>query len=245
MDPFANLEMHKSEFTKNDMLIYAAVMENPERVTYISTSKLAEICGVSQSAISRFVRTLGYDRYQDFRSDITAWVAQQHVSEDPNRLFYFERLEQLMTAAEQVLTDEYLRELTDYLLSFDTIYATGIGKSLEPAKLLYHLLRKTDRYVRVIPLDSLIETADHMFENELIIVFSVSGQAQIMERIDKTRGKILLVTTNVAHAYQDKVDRTVVLPFIPPDPELCSVSPVLFDVFVELLVNYASKALAQ
>ena len=39
------------------------------------------------------------------------------------------------------------------------------------------------------------------------------------------------------------VDRTVVLPFLPPDPETCSVSPVLFDVFVELLVSYMSDEL--
>jgi hypothetical protein len=53
----------------------------------------------------------------------------------------------------------------------------------------------------------------------------------------------MLVTTNVSHSYQDVVDRTVVLPFLPPDPETCSVSPILFDVFVELLVQYMESAM--
>jgi DNA-binding MurR/RpiR family transcriptional regulator len=133
------MELHKPQFTKNDTLIYEAVMRAPEQVTYLSTNKLAEACGVSQPALSRFVKTLGYARYQDFRSDITAWVAQQHVSEDPNRLFYFEQIERLVRATEQVLTDEYMRDLAHYVLGFDCIFATGIGKSLYPAMLLQGL----------------------------------------------------------------------------------------------------------
>lgn len=244
MDPITNMERHKPEFTKNDLLIYSTIMANPEQVSYRTTSKLAEACGVSQSALSRFVRTLGYERYQDFRSDITSWVAQQQISEDPERLFYFERMERLMRAAEQVLTDKLMRELTTYVLGFDRIFATGIGKSLEPARLLQHLLRKTQTFTHVAPTDVLKETADHMGENDLLIVFSVSGQGEVMEPATYTAGKILLVTTNVAHAYQDKVDRTLVLPFLPPDPETCPVSPILFDAFVELLASYISTELA-
>jgi hypothetical protein len=33
----------------------------------------------------------------------------------------------------------------------------------------------------------------------------------------------------------------VVLPYLPPDPEDSSVSPVLFDIFVELLDKYIAK----
>lgn len=243
MDPIQNMELHKPQFTKNDLLIYEAVMHEPEQVTYQSTNMFAQTCGVSQPALSRFVKTLGYARYQDFRSDITAWVARQHVSSDPNRLFYFERLERLMRAAEEVLTDETMRDLARYVLSFDRIFATGIGKSLHPAQLLQGLSRKLRIFMHVCTSDMLHESADHMEEGDLLVVFSVSARGEIMDRAKDCQGKILLVTTNVAHEYQDVVDRTVVLPFLPPDPELCSVSPVLFDVFVELLVSYLSDEL--
>ena len=36
----------------------------------------------------------------------------------------------------------------------------------------------------------------------------------------------------------EKIDRSVVLPYSTCDPEASSVSPVLFDIFVELLVEY-------
>ena len=75
------------------------------------------------------------------------------------------------------------------------------------------------------------------------LVFSVSAQAEVMDCVKGTQGKVMLVTTSVSHPYQSIVDRTVVLPFLPPDPETCSVSPVLFDVFVELLVQCIESAM--
>lgn len=245
MDPIQAMELHKAEFTKNDQQIYETIMANPDQVSYQSITKLAEACGVSQSALSRFVKTIGYARYQDFRSDLTAWTAQQHVSQDPNRLFYFEQLERLLAASEQVLTGRYMQELAQYVMGFDQIFATGIGKSFQPALLLQALARKARIFVHDCPSDMLHESADHMGENDLIIVFSVSARGEIMERVRGRQGKVMLVTTNAGHAYQDVVDRTVVLPFLPPDPETCPVSPVLMDVFVELLVSYIINALTE
>lgn len=242
MDPIQAMEQHKAEFTKNDQQIYETVMANPDQVTYQSTTKLAEICGVSQSALSRFIKTIGYVRYQDFRSDMTAWIAQQRVSQDPDRLFYFEQLERLLAASERLLTDSYLKDLAQYVWGFDRIFVTGIGKSAHPGLLLQSLARKMNVFVHCCPLDMLKEYADHMGENDLLIVFSDSAQAEVMEPASASNGRILLVTTNASHAYADVVDRTVVLPFLPPDPETCSVSPILMDVFVELLVSYISDS---
>ena len=71
MNPLQLMEMHRSDFTPNDLVIYQAILENPDQVVYKTTSRLAEDCGVSQPALSRFVKTLGYNRYQDFRADVS------------------------------------------------------------------------------------------------------------------------------------------------------------------------------
>ncbi len=235
MNPFLIMEQHKDNFTQNDLRIYQAILEKPEQVTYQSTSKLAEILGVSQPALTRFIKGLGYARYQDFRSDITAYLAKRNNAKDASRISYFERLEQLLKEAEQVLTDEYMDDLASLVLSSKRICASGIMKSAAPAFLLQALMRKHDCFVEPVLLDSLQDTADHLTMDDLLILFSVSAQETLMEKITGSDAKILLVTTNAAHNYQEIVTRTVVLPYLPPDPEVCPVSPVLFSVFAELL----------
>lgn len=235
MDPFTNMEMHKSSFTQNDQRIYEAITANPQQVTYLSTNKLAEKLGVSQPALTRFIKMLGYQKYQDFRSDITGWLARREVTGTSERLSYFERMEHLIKEAENVLTDDLITDTANYILKADRIFASGIGKSINPAWLMQALFRKNDCFVTPCLLDSLSELADHAGANDLFVIFSVSAQKEIMDRIKSTSANILLITCNAAHNYQNSVSRTVVLPFLPPDPELCSVSPVLFDMFVELL----------
>lgn len=241
MDPFTNMELHKSSFTQNDQRIYEAILAKPEQVTYQSTNKLAENLGVSQPALTRFIKMLGYQKYQDFRSDITTWLARREVTETSTRMSYFERMELLIREAEKVLTDDYINDIARYILQADRVYAAGIGKSLNPARLMQALFRKNDCFVYACEFDMLNDVADHMGKDDLMIVFSVSAQPEVMDRVMNTPGSILLVTCNAGHRYQDAVSRTVVIPYLPPDPELCSISPVLFDMFVELLDNAITR----
>lgn len=81
MTPLQIMEAHLADFTPNDLLVYHAIRENPAQVTYKTISCLASDGGVSQPALSRFVKTLGYNRYQDFCSDLTTWLALQSEQE--------------------------------------------------------------------------------------------------------------------------------------------------------------------
>ena len=91
MNPLQNMELHKNQFTPNDLLIYNTIMQSPSRVTHMTTSVLAAECGVSQPALSRFIKSLGYDRYQNFRADLISWLAQQAEQDEvgANHLGYF------------------------------------------------------------------------------------------------------------------------------------------------------------
>ncbi len=245
MNPFLSMEQHKDAFTKNDQKIYEAILQNPEQITYMSTSKFAEKCKVSQPAVTRFVKNIGYAKFQDFRSDVTMWVAQQNVPKDSNRLYYFERMEQLLSEAEKVLTDDLLRDLAKYILSFDRIFAVGMGKSMHPALLLQSLTRKEDLFVHTCDLEMLHEYADHLKKTDVLVIFSVSAQPDILKRIEGTEGKVLLITTTAPKRSNKYIDRVVTLPYLPPDPEASSISPILFNMFVELLVSYMEKELNQ
>lgn len=240
MNPFQRMEAHKEAFTPNDLILYHAILENPDQVVYKTTSRLSEDCGVSQPALSRFVKTLGYNRYQDFRADVSTWLAVQaeQTVQGSNHTGYFHRLYQLLQNSEKLLTPTYLQELAQYINSHANVYTTGLAKSFQPAQLFEILMRKKRRIVRAIPNDFLSETVAYMEDDDLLILFSVSGHSEIMQSIQHATGKIMLITANPYPAFAEKIDRSVVLPYSTSDPEASSVSPVLFDIFVELLIEY-------
>lgn len=240
MNPVQLMEQHKEQFTPNDLLIYKTIMKNPAHIVRTTVSTLAEECGVSQPALSRFVKGLGYARFQDFRTDFSMWLVQQADMEasESHQLGYFYKLYQVLNEAEALLTDEYMKELTAYIGRFDRIYASGIGKSFHAAELLETLSRKNGQTIHAVRLDFLEELSDFMGGNDLLIVFSVSGRSTIMREATRTNRKVLLVTANPLYDYKEKIDRAILMPYIMPDPETSSVSPVLFDIFSELLVSY-------
>ena len=243
MNPLQKMEIHKDQFTPNDLLIYNTITQDPSHIIHMTTSALAKKCGVSQPALSRFIKGLGYDRYQNFRADLISWLAQQAEQDDldTNHLGYFNQLYDLLHEAELLLTRDFMTELAGYVDQFDHIYASGMSKSYQPAHLLETLLRKNKRYVQAVHSDALEELTDFMDKNDLLIIFSVSAQSAILKNAIRTSGHILLITANPHSNYEKQVDRTIVLPFIPPSPETSSVSPVLFSVFVELLASFISR----
>lgn len=243
MNPLQLMEKHKNQFTPNDMLIYKTISKNPSRIMHMTTSVLAEECGVSQPALSRFVKGLGYNRYQDFRADLISWLAQKTEQDalGTNHLGYFNTLYQLLQEAELLLTGEYMQQLAHYINGFDQVFASGMAKSYQPAALLETLMRKNRRNMHAVSRDSLLELCDYMNDNDLLIIFSVSAKADIMEHAIRANGKVMLVTANPNPDYQEVLDKLVILPYIPPEPETSSVSPILFDIFVELLVSYIAQ----
>lgn len=240
MNPFQLMELHKDQFTPNDLLIYETIMKNPALIVRTTTSKLAEECGVSQPALSRFVKSLGYAKYLDFRTDISTWLAQQADIEasSSQHLGYFHKLYQVLNQAEQLLTHDYMKELASQINRYDHIYASGIGKSYHAAELLEILSRKYGRGIHALRQDYLNELNDFMGENDLLIIFSVSGRSPILHTAARTNGKVLLVTTNPLHDCKESIRHTVLLPYVMPDPETSSISPVLFDIFAEMLIPY-------
>lgn len=234
------MEQNKSDFTPNDMLIYQKISENPGGVVQMTTSALAEACGVSQPALTRFVKGLGYNRYQDFRTDLIAWLAEQRTREMPDdeHLEYFTVFYQLLQETEKILTDDYMRSLAEYINKFNRVYATGVSKSFQPASLLEILMLKTGRFFHAMPSDYISELSDAMTDDDLIIIFSVSAKHTPFQSLSGTQGKILLVTANPSHPFKGVIDNQVLLPYIQPSPEESAVSPVLFDMFVEILCKY-------
>ena len=243
MDIMEVMATRRSSFTPNDELIYQQVTSDPEAVATLTTTALAQRCGVSQPALTRFVKSLGYARYQGFRASLISWLTEQHLSQAPTdgRLAYFSRFGQGLSQLESLLTDAFMSDLASYISSFDRVFATGVAKSMQPARLLEQLMVKSGRIVQAFDSGYLAEVTDAMTDRDLMIVFSVGQRQGAFSTLVDSSGKVLLCTATAEGPLGEVADRMIVFPSASRNPEEGSVSPIMFDMFVELLVAYLMR----
>ena len=124
------------------------------------------------------------------------------------------------------------------LNQFEHVYAVGISKSHHPALLLEQLLIKANKPFRAIEIGLLNEICDAMSERDLIMVFSLSQRHSSFHSLEGTAGTIFLVTATPTGPLSKIADRQIVFPSVTLNPEESALSPIVFDMFVELLTQY-------
>lgn len=66
------LNSHGSKDSNYNIAMY--IQNNIEEIPLLNTTQLAERSYVSQATVSRFVRSLNYDTYSDFKDDIIRYL---------------------------------------------------------------------------------------------------------------------------------------------------------------------------
>ena len=243
MDVMERMSAHREHFTPNDQLIYQRIASSPESVASLTTSVLAEQCGVSQPALTRFVKAIGYERYQDFRTDLVAWLTARNARRprEEGHLPYFGVVHRELAELELLLTDDYLQDLATYINSFERVFATGVTKSFHPAQLLQQLTIKTARHIDAFEIGLIDEICDALGSHDLIIAFTLSQRNPLWQVLESTEAKLLLVTATPAGPLSRLADRQVVFPTVAANAEESAISPVMFDAFAEILVSYLAR----
>lgn len=241
MNPLLLMESTKSNFSPSELAIYELIRKQPSLVTHLSTTALAEKAGVSQPTLTRFVKKqLGYKRYQDFRFDFINWLS---TNSDTNteKNDYFTRLEQLLKQTQAILNEDLMIDIIDYITKSERIFVTGSAKSYLSAKLFETLMRKMGAFTTSYSTDFLDDAVTYLNKNDLMIIFSASGNTSFIKKIVDIEARKFLITGNANSEYATSMDKILVLPSLTGDWEYDSISPILFDVFTELLVMHYAK----
>lgn len=241
MNPFLVMEAAKENFSPSELAIYSIIKKQPSLVTHLTTTALAEKAGVSQPTLTRFVKKqLGYARYQDFRFDFINWLSTES-DEETEQNDYFSRLEKLIKITQTVLNEQVMTELVEFISKSNHIFVTGSAKSYLSAKLFETLMRKMGIMVTSYSPDFLDDAVSYLQPENTMITFSASGNSSFIEKIIAIDSRKILITANPHSKYKKSFDKVIVLPTITGDWEYDSISPILFDVFTELLVTYYAK----
>ena len=64
------ITLHYADLTQNSRRLADYLLLNPEKVLIMSTNEIAEVCSVSKTSVSRFIRRLGYADHLSLRNEL-------------------------------------------------------------------------------------------------------------------------------------------------------------------------------
>lgn len=236
--------------------IARVMLENINQLSDIPIGKMAEMCAVSKSTISKFVRELGYEDYMEFKAEafgqrkkeiyikgantvnITDYILKEGMEQYLKTLFYdihymIESLDQ--KKIEQVVTDihEY-REIASF----------GEGYSETAAMNLQHKMTFYRKFVYTTPNDRMQDQyIGKAGKGTLLLIFSNSGRYLNVHQesegtrkkncFDETDAKVILFTSNKEMEKDPRVDLCISWRY----SDKVQNHPVIFQILIEKLAS--------
>jgi DNA-binding MurR/RpiR family transcriptional regulator len=241
MDTFDLMETKRQSFTKTDRKIYENLTRHPVRFAEASYEELVNIMGVSQSALTRFAKKLGFSGYADLqyqlRSDIKSRDGQ--TEEETNAQVFGSFLK----CVEDEVDHEELSRLAQRVLAADRVTCLGFQYSGLPARFLsFNLMTGFGINADKPEFDYLIHSYT---SSDLIIVFSAaSGEffRPLLKRVsgfdEGSRPHVTLVTMSPKHTLRRFCDQIVLLPSSGKlvAPHVVTLENMMFMMFADMLL---------
>ncbi|MBQ7759231.1 MurR/RpiR family transcriptional regulator [Anaerotignum sp.] len=172
------------------------ILENPEKVIYLSVAGLAESSGVSDATVVRACRKLGLSGYQDFKvtlaQDIVTPMQSIHeeISEDDTASGIvdkvFQGTMQALTLTHDSLDAEALVKAADAITNARRVVILGMGSSYSVAVDMQHKLLRLG-IDAVAFNDSHIQTITASLLTKDDVVFAISHSGSSKDIVDNTK----------------------------------------------------------
>ncbi|AIN19276.1 SIS domain protein [Yersinia rochesterensis] len=208
---------------QNDRKLADFLLTNPELARHLSSQKLAQQTGVSQSAVVKFAQKLGYKGFPALKQALSEIVAtpeqavtlhNQILSTDSLKTVGEKLLAEKVAALRATLdinSEQRLAEALAMLRAARRIILTGLGASGLVAKDFAHKLLKigvmavseTDMHAQL----AAVQTLD---SQDLLLAISFSGERRELnlaaEEAQRCGAKVLALTSFTPNSLQQRAD---------------------------------------
>lgn len=214
--------------------IALVMLQNMASLKFLAINEVAELCCVSKSTISKFIRALGYEDYSEFRvaaefkdnkyhnsynyiEDVMGYLKHHTVEEYAHQMAA--DIEETAATLDWTMIDR----LVDDLIAYKKVIALGMMFSGTAAMDLQIKLGYCGKFIAA-NIDDIKQTQNVMRADRetLLIVFSDSGQyLNRYETIEDfyhkdvfntTKAKIVLITSDEQMAKDPRVSYSILFP---------------------------------
>ncbi|WP_297418055.1 MurR/RpiR family transcriptional regulator [Clostridium sp.] len=244
MDPISLMKSRASTFTKVELEIYNRLLSDPTLIMDSTIVVLAEFLKVSNSAITRFCKKLGYNGYVEFRYDFSSYFNKEEKGNEDHIInrttsTYLSVLNLL----ENMLDEHEMKKLVSKMKKSKNIRVIGIGASGLIAKYLRYRIFKYRRNIEALDNKYEIDESCGLAEaGDMLIAISDSGKSkEISKQVTeayKNGITTVVISTNDVPTLRSKSNFYFQLPSAGQfyKPGAYTNQPIMI-IFMEMLVN--------
>ncbi len=211
-DIFYSIRKLYDTFTKSEKKVADFIMQTPEKVLYTSITDLAEMCGVGDTTVFRFCKSLKLNGYQDLKMTLAQAIAGKEGKEDlivgeinandDVAAIAKKALAASVSALEEtcgLIDPAAIKNASDLIAAAKQVHFFGMGSSGVTA------MEAKQKFMRILPnvnyvSDSHMQlmAAALMDSADVAVVFSYSGSTkdiiELLKIIRKNGAKIICIT---------------------------------------------------
>ncbi|AEB06697.1 transcriptional regulator, RpiR family [Coriobacterium glomerans PW2] len=253
MDAFTQMELHKEDLSPREQEIYRLFRDNPEEIAASSSTAIAKRFHVSQSAVSRFCKKVGFRGYGDFRINMVLSFEMRNKPRSRQSRAREDIADDIAAYIREiriVATDQALGQLCSRISRARLVYTIGQAASSLGARYLAFLLVELSVRAQFVSSGWEEQMLSCMTDEDLIIIFSARNPSQqrflkaLRARGEKLQPSVMLITQTARHPLRSLADDIFVLPTRQAGRACrvggCSASMLYFD---QLLADAMTRAM--
>ncbi|WP_172370410.1 MurR/RpiR family transcriptional regulator [Sporosarcina jiandibaonis] len=211
VDILALIHSIYNRFTNTEKKVADYILNNTNNVIYMSITDLAEACGVGESSVFRFCKTLKLRGYQEFKialahnttlGDEMPQLSSQVTMEDTVAELSSKMLAaniNALTETHNLIDSNVVGKAVDLIIEAERVHFFGVGSSLMTAlEAKNKFMRITNKTECSIDSHLQIMSASLMTEADVAVLISYSGSTKDtieVAKVAKERGaKIIAIT---------------------------------------------------
>lgn len=175
-----------NQLTRTEKKVADYVLQNKNKVLYMSITDLADACKVGDASVYRFCRTLGLDGYQQFKMKLSISLPEHELLDDEEEEKEESTASRIMESHMNAIRESYLLlspekldRLVEMIDESEKVYFFGIGDSLLTAEEARNkFLRITSKVVCLTDPHMQSMAASMATERDLIVIISYSGSTK-------------------------------------------------------------------
>lgn len=207
----SSIHSNYNNLTNTEKKVADYVLENMKNVVYMSITDLADACGVGESSIFRFCKSLGYKGYQEFKIALAHSITvENEIPQLTDHVTMGDSMEQVaskvlsnnisaLNETFNLLNFEDIEKAVQYIVNAERVLFFGVGSSLVTAwEAKNKFMRITNKTECLLDSHLQMMSAALMTERDVAVVISYSGSTKDtieLARKAKERGATVISIT--------------------------------------------------